>query len=215
MTLQGPVFKPLSAEAPKSLLVLLHGLGADGADLIELAPHLAKSLPETLFIAPDAPFPCDMAPFGRQWFSLQSRDEKDILSGIETVAPVLVESIVNWSEQYKIPMEKIALLGFSQGAMLSLHFGLRFKQPLAGILAYSGALIAPYLLKNLPLQKQTPICLIHGEDDEVVPFVAFNEALSSLQKLNFPVEGYSRAGLGHGIDQAGIAIGTKFLQGLL
>ena len=88
-TLEGPSFGPAAGGRPRSLVVLLHGLGADGNDLIQLAPYWADLLPGTEFLSPHAPFPCDMAPYGRQWFSLQDRDPHRVRSGVAAAAPIL------------------------------------------------------------------------------------------------------------------------------
>lgn len=211
MHLIGPEQKPKSGGKAKQLVILLHGLGADGNDLFGLVPYFADKLPDAYFISPDAPFPCDMAPFGRQWFSLLSREEDYILDGIKTAAPILNNFIEEKKKELNLEDKDIALIGFSQGTMLSLYTSLRREKPLAAVLGYSGALVAPHLLKD-EIKSLPKICLVHGEDDEIVPFDAFREAMDVLQKQRISVQGYSRGGLGHGIDPAGLQIGVKFLS---
>lgn len=201
---------PSSGQPPKQLVVLLHGLGADGQDLFSLAPYIQEVLPEAVVVSPDAPFPCDMAPMGRQWFSLQERSEEAILKGVQSAEPILLKFIQQQLALYGLQEEDLLLLGFSQGTMLSLYTALRMPKAIAGVLAYSGALVAPQLLSE-ELKSRPPLCLIHGEDDEIVPFLAFNEALAHLQKHAITVEGFSREGLGHGIDPAGLQIGMQFI----
>lgn len=209
--LSGPEQSPKSGNPPEQLVILLHGLGADGNDLFGLVPYFAESLPNAHFVSLEAPFPCDMAPFGRQWFSLQVREEEAMLKGIQHVMPSLFHYIEEKSKALGVDHNHIALIGFSQGTMLSLHVALRMEKQLAGVLAYSGALIAPQLLKN-ELKSQPEVCLVHGEVDEVVPFVAFEEAKKALEKEGVPLHAYSNPQLGHGIDPAGVEIGKKFLR---
>lgn len=209
--LSGPTFEPVSKDTPKQLVIMLHGLGADGNDLISLAPYFAKQLPDALFMAPDAPYPCDMAPFGKQWFSLSERSEDAILQGIQKIEPILNHFISQQRQALDLDPKDVALVGFSQGTMLSLHVSLRHSEALGAVMGYSGALVAPQLLTS-ELKAKPPVCLVHGEADEVVPFDAFNQALATLQKNDVLVQGYSQKGLGHGIDPAGVEIGTSFLE---
>lgn len=209
--LSGPEKSPESGNKAKQLVILLHGLGADGNDLFGLVPYFAKSLPDAHFVSLDAPFPCDMAPYGKQWFSLQVREEENMLAGIKHIAPSLDEYIERKCTELDLSYTDVALIGFSQGTMLSLYTGLRQENKLAGILAYSGALIAPQLLKD-ETKSFPEVCLIHGEADEVVPFIAFTEAKSALEKAGIPLQAYSSPELGHGIDPAGVEIGNRFLR---
>jgi phospholipase/carboxylesterase len=211
--LSGPEQRQLEGEVPKQLVVFLHGLGADGSDLISLAPHFAQILPEAYFVSPDAPFPCDMAPYGKQWFSLQDRSDDAILSGVKTAVPILEEYIATQCERFGLTNKDVVLIGFSQGTMLSLYTALRAKESYAGVLGYSGALVAPQLIKD-EIQSSPEICLVHGQADEIVPFAAFEEAMSVLQAQGLTVHGFSREGLGHGIDPAGMQIGQSFLKGV-
>lgn len=209
--LSGPYAAPKGKA--KQLIILLHGLGADGNDLFGLVPYMQETLPGAYFIAPDAHMACDMAPYGRQWFSLKIRDEAKILEGLQEADVVLRNFIHEKLAELDLTEANLVLLGFSQGTMLSLYTALRLEKPIAGIVGYSGALVAPYLLKD-EITARPKICLVHGEDDMVVPFAAFSEAISVLQKLGLEVNGYSRPGLGHGIDPEGLQIGIKFLYGL-
>ena len=133
----------LRGPSATSLVVFLHGLGADGADLISLADPLSKVLPEAEFVAPDAPFPCDMAPMGRQWFSLQRSGPEDLLTGAQAAAPHLNAFLDAELERLGLAANRLALVGFSQGTMMSLFCALRRPQAVAGIVGFSGLLIAP------------------------------------------------------------------------
>ena len=123
------------------LVVFLHGLGADGSDLIGLAPVLAPHFPEAAFVSPDAPSPCDMAPMGRQWFSLQSREPQDLYSGSEKAREALDAFLDAELERHSLDDSRLALFGFSQGTMMALHTALRRPTPIAGVAGFSGHLV--------------------------------------------------------------------------
>src|SRR6202007_1543946 len=127
-------YGPASGNKPQQLVILLHGLGADGRDLLGLAPVFAQDLPDAVFVAPDAPYPCDMAPMGYQWFSLQEWTPAKVLMGVQQASSILDGFITAQMEKYGVPAAKTALVGFSQGTMMSLYVGPRFPEKLAGIL---------------------------------------------------------------------------------
>ena len=208
--------KPESGQA-KQLVIMLHGVGSNGRDLITLAPILAKYLPDTAFISPDAPFSCDMVPPGYpdsyQWFSLQNRDPAVMLSGLQTVLPLVEAFIGQHLKRYDLPPDRLALLGFSQGTMTSLHVAPRLKDRIAGVLGYSGALIWDESTPKGALHTM-PVHLIHGEADNVVPVQARAMAQNTLKLHGFTVTGHTTPGLGHSIDQAGIESGGAFLKGI-
>lgn len=207
-----------SDAAPSSIVLLLHGLGSNGRDLISLAPYWDQVLPDTLFISPDAPFPCDMVPPGYpdsyQWFSLQDRDPEKILQGVLSAAPVLDAFIDGLLEEYNLPASKLALTGFSQGTMMSLYIGPHYKDRLAGVLGYSGALVWPGDTDFSKLQKP-PVRLIHGEADDVVPVGAYHMAREALIAAGFDVSGHTSPGLPHSLDNDGIESGGQFLASIL
>jgi phospholipase/carboxylesterase len=210
IALSGRSFGPSAGGKPTALVVLLHGLGADGADLLSLAPMLGRVLPHAMFVAPDAPFPCDMAPYGRQWFSLQDRSPPKVLEGTTMVRPIVDRFLDEALEVWGLKNDALALLGFSQGAMTSLYVGLHRAMPPAAILAFSGVLVGevpPASAKGYP-----PVLLVHGEDDEVVPFSSFRYARSTLTSAGVSVEALARPGLGHGIDEAGLDAAQKMLS---
>ena len=144
--LDGPRLPPQAGGKAKSLVVLLHGLGADGNDLISLAPLWARVLPNTAFVSPHAPFPCDMAPYGRQWFSLLDRTPARVLAGVQAAAPILDAFLDAELARHELPPERLALVGFSQGTMMSLFVAPRRPVAIAGVVGYSGALVGAELL---------------------------------------------------------------------
>lgn len=205
---------PQSGGKPKNLVMLLHGLGSNAQDLIGLAPMWAPVLPDTQFVSPDAPFPCDMAPFGYQWFSLQDRNPDIMEKGAAEAAPLLHRFIDEQLARHDLPISRLALVGFSQGTMMSLYVGLRRPEPVAGILGYSGALLGGEELTQV-VQSRPPVCLVHGEQDPVVPFAAMGYAEAALKSLQVPVSSFARPWLEHSIDQEGLGIGAGFLQKIL
>lgn len=212
--LTGPAIPPLSGERPKKLVVFLHGLGADGQDLISLGQVFGQVLPDVQFVSPNAPEPCDMAPFGFQWFSLQDRGYSAMLAGVERAAPVLNHFLDRQLEILGLNDEDLALVGFSQGTMMSLYTALRRPDCCAGIVGYSGALIAPEAL-GAEITSRPPVCLIHGDEDPVVPYEAMGAAEEGLKAADVSVETHTRPGLGHGIDPEGITIAGEFLKRVL
>ena len=208
--LSGPSYAPASGKAPKQLVILCHGLGSDGQDLIALAPYFSKTLPDALFIAPNAPEPCDMAPMGYQWFSLNEATPETRLAGTQAAAPVLNAFIDQQLEILGLDDSALALVGFSQGTMLSLHVAFRREKPMAGVIGYSGALVGEDLLMS-EIVSRPPVLLIHGAMDDVVPPDALDHAIKALAMAGVTVTSEMRPDLGHSLDDRGIMIGMDFL----
>ncbi|MDX1710176.1 MAG: dienelactone hydrolase family protein [Rhodovibrionaceae bacterium] len=210
-SLDGPRQEPAAGGAARQLVILLHGLGADGNDLIALAPILGQVLPHAAFVSPDAPFPCDMAPFGRQWFSLQQSDPQSLTRGVRQAAPILQGFIDAELERHGLSGENLALFGFSQGGMMALHVGLRGPVAPAAILGFSSALID---VDGLPeeIRHRPPVLLVHGNADEVIPSTALAAASAALQANRVPVTTDLRPGLGHGIDEEGLRLAAATLS---
>jgi phospholipase/carboxylesterase len=193
------------------MVVLLHGVGANGDDLIQLAPYFAQALPEAEFLAPDAPFHYDMAPFGRQWFSLRDRTPQAILAGVRAAAPVLDDYLDGELRHRGLGDQDLALIGFSQGTMMALHVALRRPRACAAVVGYSGALVGPELLADDKVSAP-PVLLVHGDADEVVPVDYLAIAAGALREAGLDVHSQVRPGLGHGLDEDGIALGAAFLR---
>ncbi|GBD44494.1 Carboxylesterase 2 [bacterium HR40] len=216
--LSGPSWLPRNGRSPQRLVVLLHGLGADGNDLIGLAPALARFLPDAAFHAPDAPFPCDFAPFGRQWFSLRAIDPAELAvaawQGVERAAPFLHEYLDHLLARYRLPASCLGLVGFSQGTMMALHVAPRRDPGPAAVVGFSGALVAPERLAG-ELRSRPPVLLVHGDADEVVPLDYLFAAVHGLAAAGIPVQWLVRPGLGHAIDAVGLEAAGRFLRDLL
>ena len=212
--LSGPSRPPASGGKPRRLVILLHGLGADGHDLIGLAPYWARLLPDAEFLSPNAPFPCDMAPHGYQWFSSQDRSPEAVLGGVRAAAPILDAFIGEALEERGLGSGELALVGFSQGTMMSLFAGLRRAEPVAGIVGFSGRLLAPELLAS-ELRSRPPILLVHGTEDPLVPYSSLAAAETTLKAAGVPVETVTSVGIGHSIDDQGLRRGGQFLKKVL
>lgn len=211
--LDGPRLPPSSGRPAGSLVVFLHGYGADGRDLIDLGRLWANYLPDTAFASPHAPQSCDQSPMGRQWFPLSLGDPGRIYGGVQAAAPALDAFLDAELKRHGLGNERLALVGFSQGTMMALHVGLRRIGPVAGIVGYSGYLAgAEHLDKVI---SRPPILLVHGDADQVVPVIALHGAVQALGAAGFAVEWHVSPGLAHGIDEQGLRLGADFLRRVL
>ena len=208
--LDGPRWAASSGTA-RHLVVLCHGVGADGNDLIDLGPHWSPALPDTAFVAPHGPEPYDAGMTGRQWFSIGDRNPARMAAGAAHAAAILGRFIAEELAALSLPADRCTLVGFSQGAMTALYTGLRLATAPRGILSYSGALIAPETLAA-EMTHKPPVLLVHGEDDAVVPVSRSRDAEAALREAGVPVETLWCPHLGHGIDEAGLSLGGLFLQ---
>jgi len=209
-SLSGPRLAPADGGPPRQVVVLLHGLGADGNDLIGLGSTLAPLLPGAAFVAPNAPERCDMAPSGYQWFSLSAQNEASRAAGVRRAAPALDRFIDDELARTGLDDSRLALVGFSQGTMMALHVGLRRARPCAGIVGYSGMLVAPESLESELLAKP-PILLVHGGADDLISAEAMFAAVGALGALALPVQWHVSVAAGHAIDEAGLRLGAEFL----
>ena len=208
--LDGPASAPPASAAPRSLVILLHGYGSNGADLIGLVPYWRAALPDTLFLAPDAPQACPDAPGGRQWWPLTSLSPEARAAGVRVAAPALNAYIDSHLAAHGLTEARLALVGFSQGTMMALHVGPRRPKRLAGIVGYSGMLADPDALAEEAATKP-PVLLVHGDADEVLPVTAMGQAKARLEELGFEVAAHVSPGLGHSIDETGLQLGARFL----
>lgn len=210
--LDGPRVSPASGGAAKQLVVLLHGYGANGDDLIGLAEQWKSALPEAAFVAPNAPQAMPLSPFGGyQWFELTFRDPEEFWRGVTKAGPVLDAFLDSELARYELDESRLALVGFSQGTMMALHVGVRRAAPAACIVGYSGHLAGPEHLSD-EIRVKPPVLLVHGDQDEVIPVGALHAAREALAKAGVRVEWHISAGIGHGIDATGLDLGGKFLS---
>ncbi len=211
-SLNGTYLLPPPNTPIQKCIILLHGLGANGENLIDLAHLWAPHMQGTAFFSPNAPFPYEMSGFsspgGFQWFNFESQDPISLENGIQIALPYLSTYIDEILEAFSLTPQDIALVGFSQGAMMAMAVGLRQRPSLGGIVSYSGAIFTD---DPLPLTPPAPICLIHGAQDLIVPPEAFFKAVSYLEKNNAPFESHLLNDLSHDIDDRGSKIGEDFL----
>jgi phospholipase/carboxylesterase len=203
---------PASKGKPRQLVILCHGVGADGHDLIDLAPSWGHALPDAVFVAPDGPEAFDMAPMGRQWFSLGDLDPLKLVAGVRRAAAWLDPFIDQQLGKYGLPETAYALMGFSQGAMTALFTGLRRPHAPRAILAFSGALLIEPGSVAAELKNHAPVLLAHGELDQVVPAFRSRDAAKLLAQAGVPVETIYSPKLEHGIDDMILTAGALFLQ---
>jgi len=209
--LDGPRLWPLDGGAAKKLIVLLHGVGADGRDLIEIGRAFAPVFPEAAFVAPNAPDPCDWDPAHYQWFRLTVRDPHEYWQGAAAAAPALDAFLDAELARHSLTDADLALVGFSQGTMMALQVGPRRKRAMAAILGYSGRIAGPERLAA-ETRSRPPVLLVHGALDEVIPVAAMDETAGALRAAGFRVETVERPGLSHAIDPVGLRIGAGFLR---
>ncbi len=212
--LSGPRLPPRSGQA-KQLVVFLHGYGSDGQDLIDLGQYWQDLLPDAAFVSPDAPEPCGMSPYGRQWFALTMRDPDERWRGVNQAQPTLDAFLDAELTSLGLTDASLALVGFSQGTMMALHVGLRRALAPAAILGFSGTLVGPEHLSQATARsvdgKPPHVFLLHGDRDEVIPVQALSQAASSLESVGIACGTHISHGMGHGIDQEGLRLGGLFL----
>jgi phospholipase/carboxylesterase len=208
--LSGPRLPPARGTATH-LVVLCHGYGADGNDLIGLAPLWQRLLPTVAFVAPNAPERCAGAATGYQWFPI-SRLEPDVMrGGLESAAAGLNAFLDAELTRLELPPDRVALVGFSQGTMMSLHVGLRRPVKPAAIVGYSGLLTETASLEQYA-RTAPPILLVHGDADEMIPAQFLFSSSAALGHAGATVQWHLSPRVGHSIDEAGLALGGTFLS---
>jgi len=212
LKLDGPRLEPRGT-APTSLVVLLHGYGANGDDLIALGDGWRRWLPEAVFVAPNAPEAIPGMYGGLQWFPLTLRDPSEYWRGVVSAQPAVDRFLDEQLARYRLSADRLVLVGFSQGTMMALHVGLRRTVAPAGIVGYSGLLAGP---EHLPeITARPPILLIHGEADDLIPVAALHAAREQLAKSDLLLEWHMRPGVGHGIDPEGQTMAGHFIASAL
>ena len=191
-----------------NLIVFIHGYGASGTDLMNLAPYFQKHLNNVHFITPNAPFKNEMMDNSYYWFPLETFDEQYLLDGVNSTIPVIDKFIQFLIKKYKIDYKQIILCGFSQGTLLAIHYALAIKHNLKAIIGFSGGAL-PSLLNNI--NNSTPTCLIHGMDDQVLPATySLNTAeILKQNQHNFDIKIIS--GLEHSINKEGLDFAIEFI----
>lgn len=212
--IDGPRLAPRNGQAPSKLVILFHGYGSNGDDLISLGQHWSAQLPHVQFVSPNAPDPVPGAPNGFQWFPISNLDPHRIEQGAAMAGPIADAFITQELTRYQLKEEDLVLVGFSQGTMLSLQAGLRRERPIAGILGYSGALPGGDRLKD-EMRSKPPVYLIHGDQDPVLPPAFMFDALTKLTEAGHGAEWHVSRGLPHSIGPDGLELGLSFIKSAL
>ncbi len=212
--LQGPRLSPASGRRPESLVVLLHGYGSNGDDLIALAPLIQPMLPDAAFVAPNAPSRLPNMADAYRWWPIQTFSMAERALGADAAAPGIDAFLTHELAATGLGEDRLLLVGFSQGTMMALHVGLRRARPLAGIIGFSGMLVAPDRLAS-DVRGRPPVLLVHGTADDVVPFRSLDLAAVALQGAGIGVERHVAAGIGHTVDPGGLSAATAFARRVL
>lgn len=206
----GASLKPRFGAPPKKIIVLLHGFGSSGTDMISLAPQWQDALPDTLFLAPHAPQRCSMMGAGYQWWGLSGFAPSALAAGAASAAPAIDAFIDRKLAQYGLTEADLALVGFSQGTMMALHVGLRRPGAVAAVVGYSGMLAGSVGLAHGDFSKP-PVLLVHGTADPVVPVAALHMSESELKRLGVEVTTHISYGVAHSVDPVGLRLGRDFI----
>lgn len=208
--IDGPRMPPARGGKPDALVVLLHGYGSNGDDLISLAPYWAKALPGAAFAAPNAIEPAPMAPNGYQWFPISNLDPNLMEAGARSAAQSVDRFLDRELERHGLDDSRLALVGFSQGTMMALHVGLRRAKAPAAVLGYSGVLVGARTLKDEIVQKP-PILLVHGDRDPTIPIAAMFDSAEALAANGHGAQWHISYGVPHSIGPDGLDLGGAFL----
>ena len=212
MSLKYLELKNLSGKCSK-LVFILHGYGADAHDLVSIATYWQRFLPDAFFCVPNAPNPCQVNPAGFEWFDLMQTDNDKITQESLVSLEKLQETIDQKLDDLKIEYNKLILVGFSQGTMMSVQYAIRQKKKIAGVLGYSGK-IYNYELLEKELISKPRMRFLHGNIDEIVPIDEMYKSVEFLKKKDFEVDCKAYEGLGHSISPDGLSDGLDFIKNL-
>jgi len=207
--LDGPRMPPARGGKPDALVILLHGYGSNGADLISLAPYWAKALPGAAFVSPNAIEVVPQVPGGFQWFPISNLDPHLMEHGARAAAPSVDRFIDRELEKYGLDASRLALVGFSQGTMMALHVALR--RPVAAVLGFSGVLVGARTLKE-QMRSKPPVLLIHGDRDPTIPIAAMFDSAEALAAAGHGAQWHVSYGVPHSIGPDGLDLGGEFLS---
>jgi len=210
MRLIGPELATKNGEHPKQLILLLHGVGRTGEELSTMAKRASSIFPSAHFICPNAPFPHDESPNGYQWFSLKDVSEKSLLKGLNHSMILLNELVTYQLDRFKLKEQNLAVIGVSQGSMVALHTFLRRPNPVSSLVGFSGTIVSPYLL-NTQLRSKPNVLLVHGKQDQIVPFKYLRLTYQSLMDLGLNVKKCVYPNLGHSINLRGVVEAVRFV----
>ena len=202
---------PLSKNKPKQIIVLCHGYGGDGRDISSLAVHWQRFLPDAIFLCPNAPEVCNVNPQGYQWFDLTTEEEEVILEKSLIAEEKLNTFLDQALNNFQLETSNLALVGFSQGSMMSIQVGLKKKEEINCLIGYSGKIINK---KNLSdnINSKPKIFLMHGTNDTIVPPTHLLEAKEYLNKCGIKIKTKLFKNCDHKIPVEGSSLGLGFLK---
>lgn len=200
----GPELPPINGKSPEYLCLIFHGYGADGYNLFDICRPIAAEFNNVQFIVPNAPNVCEVSPDGFQWFSLMDRREQTMYNNMKSIENMMHDYIDNQLKRFDLIEDNLILAGFSQGAMMAMHLALRRTEKPLAVGAFSGKLLGSYEDIEQEMKSKPNMFLIHGEDDQVVPFSEFISASKNLDKLGVSSKTKSIKRLGHSIDHTGL-----------
>ena len=205
-----PIY-PLSKNKPKQIIVLCHGYGGDGKDISTLAINWQRFLPEAIFFCPNAPEVCTVNPQGYQWYDL-TLEKKEIIFEKSLVAEEKISTFLDQIlDNFQLEPINLALVGFSQGCMISIQTGLKKKKEINCILGYSGKVInQKHLSENI--NSKPKIFLMHGENDTIVPSIHLLESKDYLTNLGLKIKIKMFKNCEHRIPVEGSSLGLSFLK---
>lgn len=210
-SLNTTLINPSSNSSPKNIVILCHGYGGDGKDISVLAGYWKNFLPDTLFVCPDAPEVCKVNPDGFQWFDLMDQTDDEILSKSLIAEQKLNLFINEVIKKNKVDNKKVALVGFSQGCMISLQTALKRKDEIKCLIGYSGKVLnQEHLRKNI--NSRPEIYLMHGDIDEVVPVNFLLEAKHFFAENEYKISTKIFEKCEHRIPNKGLSVGLEFLK---
>ena len=208
-TLNSVIINPSSKSLPKNAVILCHGYGGDGKDISILANYWKNFLPDTMFVCPDAPEVCKVNPSGFQWFDLMDQTDDEILSK-SLIAENKLDNFINEvTSQNKLNLNDIALVGFSQGCMISLQTALKKRDKIKCLIGYSGKILNIKHL-NQNINSKPEIFLMHGDKDAVVPINFLLEAKEFFNKNNYIIQTKIFKNCEHRIPTEGSSLGLEF-----
>ena len=202
---------PQSKNKPKHAIILCHGYGGDGQDISALAINWQRFLPDAIFLCPNAPEICSINPQGYQWFDLASESEEIILEKslvAEEKLSIFLDQVFN---NFQLEPNNLALVGFSQGCMISIQVGLKKKEQINCIVGYSGKVINKKHLSG-NIKSKPKIFLMHGENDTIVSPTSLLEAKEYLSNLGLKIKTKMFKDCEHKIPIEGSSLGLEFLK---
>jgi phospholipase/carboxylesterase len=189
-----------------SLIIFFHGIGASGAQLMPLATSWREALPNSRFAAPDAPFPHWL---GHQWFRIDGNPlaPENIQSARDGFNKTVSDIIRR--EGFEARLDRVAFVGVSQGAIVALDGVASGRWQVGALVSFAG-LLAPMQVSSKSIE--TPVLLVHGQDDRTIPSLASTIAAGQLRAAGFNVEIGILPAVGHTISPGGSERGLLFLR---